>query len=71
MICLSTNCLSSLEYFLVGILMGLILLDSPGNSVGYNILLQATDNLFVVLQDPKTNGFDAPLNSSVTDSTKA
>ena len=61
------NCLSSLEYFLVGILTGFVLSDSPGKSVGYSMLLQATDSLFVVSLDPKTNGFKAPLNLSVTD----
>ena len=47
--------------------MGLVLSDIPRSCVGYSMLLQATDNLFVLLRDPKTNGFKAPLNSSVTD----
>ena len=61
------NCLSSLEYFLVGILTAFVLSDSPGKSVGYSMLLQATNRLFVVSLDQKTNGFKAPLNLSVTD----
>ena len=66
LISFSMKLLSSLEYFLEGILIGSVLLLIPGNSVGNLTLLHITDRL-LSLSCLKFNGLLFPSKSNVID----